>query len=151
MAINAEVMELIQILDEAEFGWLAGELLSEISLGRERGSDPNLKADYRQDSETDDEDLEDIGREPIDDEEQLAEAVRILRLRLVEPARKLAEAETIGARLADQEQLRIAFVNDNGVADEALQTRARPGDSSAADKLDEVLGRLIERPRLTEA
>ena len=35
MAVGANVMQLVRLLDDEGFGALAGELLTEISLGRE--------------------------------------------------------------------------------------------------------------------
>lgn len=150
MAINADVMEFIRILDEEEFGWLAGELLSEISLGRERDGAPDQKAYREVDGDENDGDAELVAREPIPDGEQLRAAVEIMRLRLVAPARALAEAENIAAALTDREGRRIAFVEADGAPDERIMTEARPGDASIADKLDEVLGRILDTPRTLE-
>ncbi|WP_153467896.1 hypothetical protein [Komagataeibacter medellinensis] len=86
MDINENVMEIIEILNQSGFGSLAGELMTEISLGREIVS---------REPDSDDD------RVTIPEAEQLEEAIRILRLRLMEPARALASAEQIAGNFTD--------------------------------------------------
>jgi hypothetical protein len=148
MAVNAEVMELVRLLDEEGFGWLAGELLSEISLGRETAQDAAQKILVADGEDEDEAEL--VERVEIPDAEQLGEAVHFLRLRLVEPARALAEAERIAGALSDREAIRVAFVDGNGAPDDRFGSDSRPGDASIADKLDAMLAGILDRPMQQE-
>jgi hypothetical protein len=147
MAINADVMEIIRILDEEEFGWLAGELLTEISLGR--ASDEQQARKIL--SETEDEEEPDPGvREPVPDDEQLGEAVAMMRLRLVAPARALADAERIAGSFDDRQAVRIRFADADDAYGEGAEIEAAAGDATVADKLDDVLGRILDGTRNLE-
>jgi hypothetical protein len=115
---------------------LAGELLAEINLGRE----------IIQDVIVDGEDAA-VSRSPTSGEEQLQEVVRILRLRLVEPARKLADAEMIAGRLSHRRAVRIRFVDSGDRPGEGGASLppgdAPPGDPLAADNLDALMDRIM--------
>ena len=145
MAISEEVRQLISILEEEDFGALAGELLTEMSLGR--AVEKTLQLD-----DTDEADEQDtvVVRVPYEEGEQLREAMAFLRLRLVQPMRAFAEAEQIAAKLADRKGMRIRFIDPvEHVEAEPLSRRAM-GDASLVDQLDAFLERLpamIEPPR----
>lgn len=134
MAVQPEVLELVQVLTEEGFGIVAGDLLAEIS----RRSDL--------DSALDDEiDLgEDKGAFPqwLSDDDQLGEALRIIRLRLVEPARHLAEAERIAGSIGDRLPAPIRFTRPDGSERGLSINRAAAGDSGAAEKLETMLWRI---------
>jgi hypothetical protein len=133
MAVTADVMDLIRVLDEEGFGALASELLAEISVGRRSGREENSNLEEGEVVET---------GLPLSPEEQLNEAVRILRLRLVEPARHLAEAERIAAVLADRQQIAIRFVDEEGSEWKGPAPRDAPGEQGAADDLHDLLERI---------
>lgn len=149
MVASDEIRRIITILIEEGFGALAGELLTEISLGREieipAGAVTPLQGP--EDGETF------VVRVPIADEQQLAEAISLLRLRLVEPVRALAEAERIAGELVGVQGVRIRFINPEERKEiEALSSRDI-ADRDLADELDDLLGRLprmIEPPASTE-
>ncbi|GBQ40350.1 hypothetical protein [Komagataeibacter europaeus] len=125
MAINENVMEIIQILNQSGFGSLAGELMTEISLGREIAS---------QEPDGDDD------RVTIPETEQLEEAIRILRLRLIEPARALASAEQIASNFTDgEESVRIQFVDPSGNPVGGKKSEEAHDDSSILEQFDEIL------------
>jgi hypothetical protein len=138
MAVTEEVMEIVSILDAEGFGVLAGELLAELSAGREISTEGMLKGDGA--------DEIDLPPRAIPDDEQLGEALTILRLRLVEPARHLAEAEDIAARLTDHKDLAIRFVDAAGREDPAIANRAPAGERKQADALAEILVRIANTP-----
>ena len=94
MAVQPDVLELVQVLTEEGFGIVAGDLLAEISRRSDVDGDFNEKIDLG----------EDLGASQpwLDDDDQLGEALRIIHLRLVEPARHLAEAERIAGSIADE-------------------------------------------------
>jgi hypothetical protein len=132
MAVIDEVFEIVRILDEEGYGVLAGEVLAEINLGREVIGEDGDAA---------------VPRSPISEEEQLQEVRNILRLRLVEPARKLADAEMIAGRLSHRGAVRIRFVDPEDQPGEgAAGLRlgdAPPGDDLAADQLDALMNRIM--------
>src|SRR5271157_573768 len=111
MAVSDDVTEIVRILNEEGFGVLAGEVLAEINLGRE----------LERGGFVEDEDAA-VSRSPTSEEEQLQQVTHILRLRLVEPARKLADAEMIAGHLSHREAVRIRFVDPED----------RPGEGGAA-------------------
>jgi hypothetical protein len=108
MPVSPDLIDLVRLLDEEGFGTLAGELLTEIALGRE--------VDWDDEAETGDSDgtsgaqlsgperFADMPppREPIPEGEQLKLAADFVRVRLVEPIRRLAEAESIAGELAGE-------------------------------------------------
>jgi hypothetical protein len=97
MAISEEVRQIIFILEEEGFGALAGELLSEISLGRE--VEKEIPSDEQASRSVDIETV--IIRVPIEEGDQLREAMNFIRTRLVLPVRAFAEAERIASGLLD--------------------------------------------------
>lgn len=100
MRISPDVMELVELLNETGFGALAGELMTEISLGRETDEvgDANIVEGVDGVFVVAGEAI--IEREPISDADQLGAALAFLELRLAEPARRIAEAEQIAGDLA---------------------------------------------------
>jgi hypothetical protein len=135
MAVSDDVFEIVRILDEEGYGVLAGELLAEINLGRE----------VVQDVIGEDGDPA-VSRSPTSEEEQLQEVMHILSLRLVEPARKHADAEIIAGRLSRRGAVRIRFVDSEAQLGEGgvglSFGDARPGDHRAADDLDALMDRI---------
>ena len=75
-----------------------------------------------------------VSRSPTSEEEQLQQATHILRLRLVEPARKLADAEMIAGHLSHREAVRIRFVDPEDRPGKG-GARLPPGDASPGDRL----------------
>ncbi len=160
MTVSRDVMILVGILEEEGFGALAGEMLTEITLGREVSSAPR--------PQTRDRDLDDHRdearpkREPIPEDQQLAVALEIVRLRIVEPVRRLAEAERIAGDLAPRPvvatvepaaerkrvvPVRIEFVNAEGDAASGFGRSGVAGDDREAQELGELLGRIAEESR----
>ena len=156
MAVSDEVMELVRILDDTGFGVLAGELLSEISLGGVEGDDGDagdggsvLGKPATSDA------ARPMARIPIPETEQISEAVRILRLRLVQPARALAEAERIAGALSGRPPVRIRFSDPEGARSEDRarspgEFEAAPGDAQFAEALDNLLGAIERDVRASE-
>jgi hypothetical protein len=143
MAVSAEVMSVIRLLNEEGFGALAGEILIEIDLGREE--EPSVDQ-----APVGFQELQTTKRIPFPEEDQLAEAMRILQLRLVEPARSLAEAERIAGALTDGKPIRILFVDDGDEGSSSILSGiAPPGDDQIPNQLDALLGR-IARPNIIE-
>lgn len=144
MAINEDVMTIIRILNEEGFGVLAGDLMVEISQGR----DPRELDEEELDTEKADYDA----REPIAPEDQLPAAMQILHRRLVAPAKALAEAEHLLGELGKGKPVRIRFVDPvEGIDRLATARDDNPnsplgrddiGQSDVADKLDELLARI---------
>jgi hypothetical protein len=134
MTSSLDLRQLISILDEEGYGVIAGELLAEISLGQELEKKEVPGGEDDADS--------DIRRVPMDEEDQLAEAMRFLRLRLVEPVKAFAEAERIAGEIADAPGVRIRFIDpDERYEIEPLSSRD-VGDAALAEELDELLERL---------
>ena len=107
MAISEDVRQIIFILEQEGFGALAGELLTEISLGRE--VEKEIPSDDQASSSVDIETV--IIRVPIEEGEQFREAMNFIRARLVFPVRAFAEAEQIASGLSDGGGARIRFVD----------------------------------------
>lgn len=138
MAISEEVTQIISILEEEGFGALAGELMTEISLGRPIEKildifDPSDKADDRDTV---------ISRVPIEESEQLFEATAFLRNRLVLPILAFGEAEKIANDIAGQGAIKIRFIDPDEKIETEPISRLEAGDDSIAIKLDDFLGRL---------
>lgn len=138
MAISEEVRQIIFILEQEGFGALAGELLTEISLGREVENE--IPSDEQVDRSADIETV--ITRVPIKEDEQLREAMNFIRTRLVLPVRAFAEAERIASALSDNGGVRIRFVDPGEGAEAEPLSRRDIGDASVADRLDTLLERL---------
>jgi len=138
MAIIEEVRQVIFILEEEGFGALAGELLTEISLGRE--VEKGIFNDEQKTTADAGETV--IARVPIDATDQLRAALDILRAGLVLPVRAFDEAEKIASELSGDGQFRIAFIDpEERIASLPISTRA-VGDTTVADELDALLTRL---------
>jgi hypothetical protein len=135
MATSEDIRQLIAILDEEGFGGLAGEILTELNLGREIEKDvaPDLNAHGT--------DVTTLVRVPYDEDDQFAAAMALLDLRLVAPARALAEAERIASRLGG-EGTRLRFVDPVTQVETAPGERRTPGDATAADALADMVARL---------
>lgn len=157
MRVSDDVLELIALLNEEGFGFLAGELMTEISLGREiDGTPPDGQAssDAWSKKASDFADEQGLGREPIPLDEQLPAALSFLRLRLVEPVRQLAQAEEIAGGLIMAQSSSVAPASDR-----AVQITFRPvgdtrgarfdrlepaGQAESANALDEAIKRLLD-------
>lgn len=138
MTISEEVRQIIFILEEQGFGALAGELLTEISLGRE--VEKETYVEDRSDKTGAVETV--VVRVPIEESDQLSAAMDILRARLVLPVRAFVEAEKIASELAGDGQVRIGFIDpEQRTATEPISTRD-VGDASVANELDALLTRL---------
>ena len=105
MRISPDVMELVELLNDTGFGALAGELMTEISLGKETDSvgDANIVEGTDGVFVVAGEAM--VAREPFRDADQLGAALAFLELRLAEPARRMAEAEQIAGELAARRDL----------------------------------------------
>ncbi|SRR4051812_35792212 len=147
MSASPDLRTLLAILDDKGFGWLAGEILQEISTGRMVEREGKVSTDILgeiagvvADDLSDDEPIERVAIAP---EEQLGAAIALVRVRLVAPARSLAEAERAAGAIADRPPVQIAFVDREGVALDQGFERARPGDDTAAKELDELLREIV--------
>jgi len=112
--------------------------LTEISLGREveKETTSDEQVDHGVDFETV------ITRVPIEEGDQLREAMNFIRRRLVLPVRAFAEAERIASELSDEGGVRIRFVDpDVGIEAEPI-SRREIGDASVVDRFDAFLERL---------
>ena len=94
-------MQLVRILDDEGFGVLAGELLAEVNTSRATDADPTT-------GEVDDIFTE-FDAASASRAIQLEDAIRFLRLRLIEPARHLAEAERIAGVMQQGEPIKISL------------------------------------------
>lgn len=151
MAVNHDVREIVRILDEEGFSALAGELLMEIGLGREVDSDGDLASESSFIEEESDLDLPGR-REPIPDDEQLEEAINFLRLRLVEPMRRLAEADHIADELSQDKEpadaklprkvVRIAFVDSAGDLAQGFERTEQARENQSVEELAKILDRI---------
>lgn len=138
MAISEDLRRIIFILEEEGFGALAGELLTEISLGRE--VEKEAYVEDRSDKAGVVETV--VLRVPIEEPDQLQVAMDILRSRLVLPVRAFVEAEKIASELVGDGQVRIGFIDpEQRTATPPISTRD-VGDASVADELDALLTRL---------
>lgn len=138
MAISKDVRQIIFILEEEGFGALAGELLTEISLGRE--VEKEAYVEDRSDKAGVVETV--VLRVPIEEPDQLQVAMDILRSRLVLPVRAFVEAEKIASEFVGDGQVRIGFIDpEQRTATPPISTRD-VGDTSVADELDALLTRL---------
>ena len=138
MAVSEEVRQIIFILEDEGFGALAGELLTEISLGREVEKDrvadeAGVRSGERETV---------VMRIPLAENDQLREAMAFLRLRLVMPVRAFAEAERIAGKLTTDGKVRIRFVDPDELQETEPLSRREIGDASVADTLDALLERL---------
>ena len=137
MALSEDLKQIISILDEEGFGAIAGELMTEISLGR-----PVEKARAAYDGARAGDPETTVVRSPIEQTDQLVEAMEFLRQRLVAPVRAFAEAERIAGDLSGHKALRIRFIDPDERFEAVPISRRDPGDASTADRLDNLLARL---------
>lgn len=138
MAISEEVRQIIFILEEEGFGALAGEVLTEVSLGREVEKEAFIE------DQSDKAGLAEaiVMRVPIEEPDQLRAAMEILRARLVLPVRAFAEAEKIASEITGVGEVRIGFIDpEQRTATLPISTRD-VGDTTIADELDAFLLRL---------
>jgi hypothetical protein len=138
MAINEEVRQIIFILEEEGFGAIAGELLTEISLGHE--VEKEIPSDEQASRSVNPETV--IIHVPIEEGEQLREAMNFIRMRLVMPVRAFAEAERIASELSDEAGVRIRFVDPEERIEAEPISRHAIGDASIVDQLEAFLERL---------
>ena len=92
MRVSDDVIELVQLLNDGGFGAAAGELLMEIGLGREMEDGSDGEGKFSVDDAP--------RRAPLSQPEEMAAALAFLELRLVEPVRRLAQAEAIAGLLS---------------------------------------------------
>jgi hypothetical protein len=138
LAISEEVRQIIFILEDEGYGALAGELLTEISLGQE--VEKETYVDDRSDRTGALETV--VVRLPILESDQLSTAIDFLRARLVLPVRAFVEAEEIASELAGNGDTRIGFIDpEQRIATAPISTRD-VGDASIANELDALLTRL---------
>jgi hypothetical protein len=135
MALNESVRQIIQILDEEGFGALAGELMMEVSLGREI---------ERETGQTDNESGIEAEVELIEipDGEQLGYAMEFLRERLIQPVRAFGEAERMATELSGGKPVRIIFVDAEEDREDEPMSTVESGDTRLADKFENLLERL---------
>jgi hypothetical protein len=138
MAISEEVRQIIFILEEEGFGALAGELLTEVSLGDEveKGIPSDDQVGHGGDTETV------IMRVPIEEGDQLRAAMDFIRRRLVLPVQAFAEAERIAGGISDKHGVRIRFIDPDEQIEAEPFSRRDVGDASFADQFDAFLERL---------
>ena len=137
MALIEEVRQVIAILEEEGFGALAGELMTEISLGRAvEKLRQTSAADRGEEADTA------IVRVKYAADEQLQEAMMFLRLRLIEPVRAFAEAERLASDLGVGGAVRVRFIDPEERIEQAPISTREVGDASIAEKLDELFQRL---------
>jgi hypothetical protein len=140
MAITEEIRQIIFILEDEGFGALAGELLTEISLGREVEKEVYIDDQPGRASAFE----AVVARIPIEPHDQLRVATDILRARLVLPVRAFVEAEKIASDLGAFGNVRISFIDpEQRTATAPISTRD-VGDLTAVDELDGLLTRLPE-------
>lgn len=186
MKVSDEILELIEILSREGFGHLAGEVLTEISLGLEEEREVDEAPGWTPSAD----DFVEVGdgmrflrrykdvdegrsappatRRQMSDDEQLAFAADFITARLVEPLRRLAEAERTAGELAilpepppepDSRQGKAAVPASTEAASvpaspEAASETARteriekepPGDESADFAADPVRILFLEAP-----
>jgi len=140
MAISPDLKQIIDILDEEGFGALAGELMTEISLGSV------IEKPLMGDGSADQPEETVLARIPIDEDDQVRVAMAFLRLRLVEPVRAFAEAERLASEMAGAEGVRIRFVDPVERFEIApISSTDVIGDRTIVDRLDALL---VELPSL---
>jgi hypothetical protein len=138
MAVSEEIMELVRVLDEEGFGILAGELLAEVSAGR--AGDPDSTGEVEELPA----EFEAVSAPPAI---QVEDAIRFLRLRLIEPARHLAEAERIAGQMQGCESVEILFADEEAFELARLPRGEAPARREIADRLDAVIERIRNAPR----
>lgn len=155
MAVSPEVMELVDLLNDEGFGALAGELLTWLST-RQLGVDDEATGDAT--NLPDLASMDEAGfvldtRTPAG---EMAAAVSFLRLHLVYPIRRLAEAEKIAGSLShedpvgaeaifdeDADAIEIQFLRSGEDQRPRLERAELRGSDELATKLGAVLSRLV--------
>ena len=167
MPVSEEVMELVRILDEEGFGALAGELLTEVNLGREGEEYEGDQAEPEALDMFEAEDEIPDGRPPgaakpaakpdwvvLDNEVKVQRRYADLdggRGRSAHLAGQIAADSGRADRgrpatsvkegvAAEADPVRIVFVDTTDA--DAPMTREEPGRTAEIDKLDDVLARL---------
>ena len=156
-------MLIVRMLDQEGFSALAGELLTEISLGRELDLDDGQGTGSENSAVSSESIVPEISlrRDPIPENQQLKAAINFLRLRLVEPIRYLAEAEHIASEFrsdtkqaespggsrqtSPQPPTRITFIDSDSSAPRGLIRSEQAGGKESAGRLDSVLTRIAEQ------
>ena len=138
MAATPDILQLVAILDEAGFGQVAGELLTEVNLGKEMVVSPRER-------QSDDDEQTEASRQPFQDDEQYPFAMAFLQERLVIPAFKLAEAERIAGAIMKSKAVPIVFISAEADAPLRAIDRRAPGDDAVARKLEALLKSLSDR------
>lgn len=142
--MNNDVLNLVQILIETGFEHLAGELLLEVSQGREAPGDGKKGVLFDGQVEI----LESVGdRRPVPDDELLQFALDFLVERLVDPANALIEAGEIAGRLMQGPPATIRFIDPDTSDDRLPARRAGQEDRPAVDNLIKAVER-VRRERL---
>ncbi|MBE1528958.1 hypothetical protein GGC65_003414 [Sphingopyxis sp. OAS728] len=136
MAVSDDVLDLTRLLNEAGFGAIAGELLTEIDRGR---------LEERPDPLGDDEANSVLVSVPYEEAEQFKAAIEMMRARLIAPARAFAEAERFASKLAGK-PTEIHFVDPRGGKTVFAEGRGPIGDTTLADELDAFLVELLSGP-----
>ncbi|MEZ0169487.1 hypothetical protein [Microvirga sp. TS319] len=143
MAIAADVMRIILMMDRAGLGELAGELYGVLAQGRiigtSDGSTTELHAESSEQFPAPEQETDDTAYE---DAEQIRVTIDFLRTRLVEPVKRLDEAEQIVALLTESKSpVGIYLVDtETGKDTELFSEAAR----KAAYRLDHLLDPLAQ-------
>lgn len=157
--VSEDVMELVQLLSEEGYAILAGELLTEIGLGREPDDfdgEPDSDLGFGQSPGLAE---SEVNRLPLTPNEQKDFALTFLEVRLVSPIRALAEAEQIAGRLAVPESkpppsdkaeelgrpVRISFRSPPGRSDVEIERSDMPGSIGWADELSKAIANLRDQ------
>ena len=190
MPVAPEVMEIIQILDEEGFTELAGELLTEIGRGVEIAATVSEPTGGQGSAQPDKKPMPRIklseelivtqryfdlneGRgdpppvyEPIAQADQLSYAMSFIKLRLIEPMRRLAEAEKLAGQLAspaseiqptdqslpaapvsDTKATRVTFTAEGEPGETLSRRQVDPGSTKDLDAFSDLLTRIVLEQR----
>lgn len=159
LRVSEDVMELVQLLNEEGYASLAGELLTEIGLGREPDDfnhEPDIDLGFGQSAGLAE---SEVNRVPLTPSEQKDFALTFLELRLVSPIRALAEAEQIAGKLAVPEgkapptdkaeefgrPVRLSFRSPPGRSDVEIKRSDVPGSIAWADELSKAISSLRDQ------
>lgn len=149
--VSEDVMDLVRLLSEEGFAILAGELLTEIGLGREPDEfDLDEEGSARIEKSIDRAEG-DVGRVPFGPDAQFDFALEFLELRLVAPVRALAEAEVIAGKLAVPDGEAQAGSSTDGIGRPITLAFRSPGLSSGAFARDDEPGSTVWADALSTA
>lgn len=171
MRLSDEVRSVIDVLLDEDYGWLAAEIIERIEASDLPNATAGDVADYPDlvvrsvvldapvempVTSSPAEDREAGEPEPVPQELQLRVAIDQIRLRVVEPIRRLAEAERIAGRLAALPPIGPSERERGGSGAAPFPPRPRfvtfgrdgevdrpPGDARDADDLASVLGAIV--------